>query len=123
MSRTRVLVVDGDQDGRAALVNTLSRAGYDVQAASDESEAMDVYCEQPVDVVVADLNLPDGAGLETVAAFNRRFPETRIIAISSTAGPLNSTLTVCRALGASRTIVKPFENGELLDAVKEVADV
>ena len=120
---TRILVVDGDEQSRETMVRTLARAGYDVRGAVDERDAMGVYCEQPADLVIADLNMPGGHGLETVAAFHRHFPELRIVAISSTPGPMGSNVRVCAALGAARTLVRPFDNEELLEIVRDVAGV
>ena len=84
---------------------------------------MAVYCEHPADLMIADLHMPDGESLETVASFHRHFPELRILAISSTAGPLNSNLRVCAALGAASTLVRPFDNDELLDIVRDLAGI
>ncbi len=120
---TRILVVDGDANSREAMVTTLGRAGYEVRGVADEKDAMSAYCEQPADLVIADLNLPNGQGLETVAAFHRHFPELRIVAISSTPGPLGSNVRVCAALGAAHTLVRPFDNDELLEIVRDVAGV
>ena len=120
---TRILVVDGDLQSRETIVKSLSRAGYDVRGAADEKDAMAVYCEHPADLMIADLHMPDGESLETVASFHRHFPELRILAISSTAGPLNSNLRVCAALGAASTLVRPFDNDELLDIVRDLAGI
>jgi two-component system chemotaxis response regulator CheY len=120
---TRILVVDSDVLTRGAVVRSLSRAGYDVRGAADESEAMNAYCEQPADLVIADLNMPAGEGLETVASFRRHFPDLRILAISPTPGPLDSNVAVCTTLGATRTMVRPFDNEELLDAVRDLSGI
>jgi two-component system OmpR family response regulator len=118
---TRILVVDSDARARDAVVRSLSRAGYDVRGVADESEAMAAYCEQPADLVIADLN--GGEGLETVASFHRLFPELQILAISPSRGPLDSHVAVCSTLGATRTMVRPFKNEELLDTVRDLAGI
>ena len=120
---TRILVVDSDFLARDAVVKSLSRAGYDVRGVADENDAMNAYCEQPADLVIADLNRPAGQGLETVASFRRLFPELRILAISPSRGPLDSNVAVCSTLGATRTMVRPFESEELLDAVRDLAGI
>lgn len=118
---TRILVVDSNALARDAVVRSLSRAGYDVRGVTDDSEAMAAYCEQPADLVIADLN--GGEGLETVASFRRLFPELQILAISPSRGPLDSNVAVCTTLGATRTMVRPFESEELLDAVRDLAGI
>jgi len=120
---TRILVVDSDLLTRDTVVRSLTRAGYDVRGVADENEAMNAYCEQPADLIIADLNMPAGQGLETVGSFRRLFPELQILAISPSRGPLDSNVAVCSTLGATRTMVRPFDKDELLDTVQDLAGI
>jgi len=64
----RVLVVDDDDDIRLLLHELLSGAGYLVETAQDGRAALRVFHENPIDVVVLDLSMPDLDGFETLSA-------------------------------------------------------
>jgi FixJ family two-component response regulator len=67
-----------------------------------------------------DILMPDQDGLESILTLRREFPKARIMAItggSDMIGILNF-LDVARMLGACRTLQKPFEMQQLLDAVQ-----
>lgn len=116
---SRILVVEDDLLKREMLVRLLEREGYHVESTTS-AEAMQVYCDAPADAVIADISSPEGEGLETIAALHEHFPEVKIIAISSTAGPVGSLVRVAKALGVARMLIRPFDSQRLLTAVKEV---
>jgi CheY-like chemotaxis protein len=74
-----------------------------------------------VDVVVTDVIMPKKDGLETISEIRRKYPNTRIIAISGGARPSGSgALSKAQALGANGTLAKPFRQKALLDLVDEL---
>lgn len=64
MKKTRVLIVDDEQDVIAALEFRLATAGYEVVTASNGAEALDVIQTSDVDLVLADFMMPEINGLE-----------------------------------------------------------
>jgi signal transduction histidine kinase len=73
----RILVVDDERSVREAIVEGLTRAGYVVYATGDVDEAVTVLARETVDLVVTDLVLPGGSGLEvarTVKQSHRHIP-------------------------------------------------
>ena len=58
----RVLVVDDDDDIRLLLDELLRGAGYDVTTASDGRDALRTFHENPTDLIVLDLSMPDSTG-------------------------------------------------------------
>jgi len=118
---TLILVVDDDNQIRGMLRRLLEKEGYEVVEAIDGTEAMRLYQERPVDLVITDLIMPNKEGIETIIELRRIFPEVKIIAISGggRVGPA-TYLSMAEKLGASRIFTKPFENDELLTAVKEL---
>lgn len=64
------------------LGKVLTRAGYDVQEASNGREAIEFYRIRPTDLVITDLVMPEKEGLEMIVEFNRLYPGDKIIAIS-----------------------------------------
>jgi DNA-binding NtrC family response regulator len=111
----RVLLIDDDPGVSEVVGLLLEREGYDVQRAGSVQEARTrVHAGEP-DLVITDLKLPDGTGLEVVAAVRARRPRLPIIMITSYSS-IESAIAALRG-GAVDYVIKPFNNDELLRAV------
>lgn len=98
----------------------LERAGFQVQEAADGKEALACYRQQPFDLVIMDILMPDQDGLESIIQLRREFPAVKVIAItggSDMIGVLNF-LEVAHMLGARRTLQKPFDLAALVEAAE-----
>lgn len=116
-----ILIIDDDNQVRGMLRQTLERAGYDVLDAPNGKEGIKLYRQDPADLVITDLIMPEKEGIETIIELRRDFPAVKIIAISG--GGRNDPeeyLHMAKTLGAQRTFTKPFERKELLEAVREL---
>jgi CheY-like chemotaxis protein len=82
----RVLVVDDEQAVRETLVQGLTRDGYVVHATGDVGDAVALLGREPVDLVVTDLVLPGGSGLEVARTVKRAHPGTPVILITGWPG-------------------------------------
>jgi CheY-like chemotaxis protein/anti-sigma regulatory factor (Ser/Thr protein kinase) len=82
----RILVVDDEQGVRETLVEDLTRAGYLVHATGDVGEAVAVLGREGVDLVVTDLVLPGGSGLEIARTVKRKHPGIPVILITGWPG-------------------------------------
>lgn len=114
-----VLVVDDEDQVRQLIRATLEQAGYQVREARDGKEALCLYRQKPVDLVIMDILMPDQDGLESITTLRREFPTVKVIAITGGTdmiGILNF-LDVAKMMGASRTLKKPFDMHALLNAV------
>jgi CheY-like chemotaxis protein len=78
----RVLVVDGDPDTVAVLNRSLSHRGYSVRTASTSRDAQKVCREQRFDVVLSEVFLPDGSGLDLAKQIRGCCPEVRLVAFT-----------------------------------------
>ncbi len=114
----RILVVDDEHFMRNFMRRVLERAGHEVDEADGGHEAMERLRESKFDVLLTDLLMPTGRGMESITACRREFPDTAIIAISA----VGAYLSIAERLGARRTLEKPFNNRELLDAVDACLD-
>jgi CheY-like chemotaxis protein len=116
-----ILLVDDDEQLRTMISAVLRRAGYEVQAACDGSEAITLYRRNPADLIITDLIMPEKEGLEMIRELRKEYPQARIIAMSGGGrkGAVNC-LDVARAFGAQRVLDKPFSHQEILDAVRDV---
>ena len=114
-----ILVIEDNDNFRLLLRLQLESAGYEVREARNGTEGLQRYGEQPVDVVVCDLFMPEKEGLETIREL-RQAGEAKIIAISGDGLDATSFLRVALHFGAARALSKPFESSELLTAIGEV---
>ncbi|MDY6951804.1 MAG: response regulator [Thermodesulfobacteriota bacterium] len=119
--RPRVLVIDDDVGIRTMLRRLLEGAGYEVTEAPDGNQGIYLYRQDPVDLVITDIIMPEKEGLETIRELRRDFPKVKIVAISG-GGRIRADeyLPMAEKFGADRTLAKPFDPKELLDAVHEL---
>ena len=115
----RVLVIDDESQIRSMLRLMLERAGYEVEEAPDGMEGIRIYRENPVDLVISDLIMPNKDGIGMMIELKKEFPDIKFIAMSG--GGLNKPdgyLEGAKKLGANWTLTKPIDREELLRAVK-----
>jgi DNA-binding NtrC family response regulator len=112
----RVLVIDDDPGLAEVMELLLSREGYAAERAATVKAGLERIGAGPVDLVITDLKLPDGTGLNVIRAIHKIYPELPIILVTSYSS-MESAIAALRA-GAVDYIIKPFENDELLHAVE-----
>ncbi len=103
----RVLVVEDEAYVRESLVAMLASRGFDVAAAASLSEAEAELQRSPVDVVLSDLRMPGGDGLELVSRFQKPMPELPVVILTGH-GTVASAVE-CLKAGASDYILKPAD--------------
>lgn len=83
-SEPTILLVDDHQLFRESIAAVLSKSGYRVLAASDGSDALQkaYECMGPIQVLVADVQLPGISGIELAIQLRRARPDTKILLIS-----------------------------------------
>jgi CheY-like chemotaxis protein len=80
---SRILLIDDNDATRAEVRGMLVAAGHFVQEASDGGAGLDCYRQQPSDLVITDMLMPDTDGVETIRALRRYDPRVKIIAVST----------------------------------------
>lgn len=107
----RLLVVDDETSIREFLEILLLRAGHQVRLAKDAIDAIAQLKEQPVDLVLTDLRLPRGSGMDVLAYVSKQMPSTQVVIMTAFA----TTETAIEAMkaGAYDYIIKPFKVDEL----------
>src|SRR6185295_12670339 len=80
-TKPRALIVEDDASFRAALGEYVRNEGFQVAMSPDLRQAREELAQGPPDVIFIDLNLPDGSGLDLIAAagINGHLPETIMI--------------------------------------------
>jgi two-component system response regulator PilR (NtrC family) len=112
----RILVVDDEQSMREVLGIMLRREGYEVVTAHSRAQAAAALAQGPVSLVITDVKLPDGDGIEVLRHVKAASPETVVIVITA----FGSTQTAVAALklGAHDYLLKPFDVDELKIVVR-----
>jgi two-component system KDP operon response regulator KdpE len=111
----RLLVVEDDREIRAMMQSSLAVEGFEVQTAVSLSEARALLAHRVPDVVVLDLGLPDGDGLELVQHIRKQ--HTLPILIVSARHQEAQKIRLLDA-GADDYLTKPFAVGELLARIR-----
>ncbi len=116
----QILIIDDDPTSLFTLRAILEDAGHEVVEATDGAMGGRLYREQPTDLVITDIVMPEKEGLETIVELRTEFPNVKVFAISGggTVKPKNY-LDTAEKLGALKTFVKPIDGDELLAAVEE----
>jgi len=116
-----ILVIDDDQEVREFLVTVLERGGHEVKAACNGRDGVAMFSENPVQVVITDIIMPEKDGIETILDLRREHPDLKVIAISGGGRTTpENYLHSARLLGADRAMRKPFKNEDILKAVEEL---
>jgi DNA-binding NtrC family response regulator len=114
--RERLLVIDDDPGLAEVIELLLEREGYAVQHASTLKRGIELAGTEEFELVVTDLKLPDGTGLDAIQRIRRDLPWLPIIMITSYSS-MESAIAALRA-GAVDYIIKPFDNNEFLHSIE-----
>ena len=118
-----ILVVDDFQDIRESLSEIFEDAGCQVASAENGLKAIKVLKQQPIDLIVSDILMPEMDGLELVKATRDTHPDMKFILISG-GGRYNEDfdyLEMSKLLtGISTVLSKPFEPEVLINMTEEL---
>ena len=112
----RVLVVEDEEDIAFPLVRTLEREGYDVAWVDTGEGALTSLAEEPAEVVILDLGLPDIDGLEVCRRARDAGFAGAIMIVTARAGELDRVVGL--DYGADDYLSKPFGLAELQARVR-----
>jgi two-component system NtrC family sensor kinase len=115
----RALVIDDDPILREFCAATLRRAGFAVEALASTHEALDLLRARSFDLIILDLYLPDGDGLDLLEQMRERRIAAPILLISGGATVADAARAM--RLGARGLLIKPFKAEELRTTALEIA--
>jgi two-component system response regulator FlrC len=107
-----ILIVDDDAGFRKLLESILAGEGYGVEIAASVREAIGAGERRNFHVVLANLRLPDGDGLEVLRWFAERSPDAALVMIAGSGAV--STAVEAMKLGAAGYVAKPLSSPEEL---------
>lgn len=118
MSKGRVLVVDDNPDNCRILQVTLRRGGFTVLTAMSGREALRLYAEEPVDIALLDLSMPEMDGITLLRHLRQQNPNLQAIVVTAY-GSIERAVEAMKA-GALDFLTKPVRS-EVLLALMEKA--
>lgn len=120
MNPFKILVVDDEESIREFFEIMLKREGYEVHSAANGRLALEWLKENPVDVVISDIQMPEMSGLELLQKVRESDSEAIVIMITA----FGSTETAVEAmkLGAYDYIQKPFKIDEVKIVLKQALE-
>ncbi len=117
LSGPRILVVEDERAISEPLEKLLAREGFAVTVAATVADALAEFAADPPDLILLDLNLPDGDGRD-VAREIRRSSGVPIIML--TARGTETDRIVGLEIGADDYVVKPFSSAEVIARIRAV---
>ena len=114
-----ILVIDDDAAVRGLFQTVLQSAGHTVSLAANVAEGIDRLRESIIDVVITNLNMPQGTGLEVISLLRHNFPATKVVVVSAEASEYDP-LETGPLLNAAEVLPKPVGVSHLLGTVNRV---
>ena len=117
----KILLVDDDPFIIESTTIVLEDSGYEVSAAHNGDEALDLLASKTYDLMITDVVMPQKDGIEVLLNVKRRYPDLKVMVISG-GGRLNVTnyLETAQHMDAAATLAKPFNNKDLLDKISDI---
>lgn len=117
MEQKDILIVDDDENMNFALCETLLRKNYSTDKAFSYLEAKEKINFFNYPMVITDVRMPDGSGIDLVSEIKKKNPETCVIVITAY-GKIEDAVTALKN-GAEDYILKPFPAEKILELVEQ----
>jgi DNA-binding NtrC family response regulator len=118
--KANILILDDEESIRFSFHRFLTAEGHHVTTAASYSEALERMDEGKFHLILADIILGDGFGINILKEVLRRILKTRVIIM--TAYPTAETALLSSRLNAADYLIKPLRQKGLLDAVKRTLE-
>lgn len=115
---THILVVDDDPEIRSLLARYLGEQGFRVSTAGDRHECENRIADSNLDLIVLDVMLPDGSGLDICRGLRDRQPYIPVILLTALKEDVDRIVGL--EIGADDYLGKPFNPRELVARIKAV---
>lgn len=120
MPAKSILIVDDETSVRESLEKVLSKAGYATWTANSGHEALALLAHHQVDIVLSDLKMPDGDGVELLKNIKKDYPDIEVILLTGY-GTIETAVDAMRE-GAYDFISKPPKKAIILSAVERAIE-
>ncbi len=120
MGNKNILVVEDDKSTRDTMVDLLSETGYEVESANNGEEAIKMVQEYGFNMVITDLKMPKGDGIQVLKQVKKIDSQT-IVIICTGYGTVDTAVKAMK-LGAYEYITKPIKVEEIKLVVQRALD-
>ena len=117
---SNILIVDDEQSYRQLLTLVFQADGHSIRTASNGQEAIELLQEEPADVIISDVRMPDMNGIELLSSVRTSFPDAGVVLMTAFASV--ETARDAFKLGADDFIQKPFDVEELKLIVRKTLE-
>ena len=120
-----VVIADDVVEIQQLMQQWLRELGYLVTCVSTGRDAVRVLRTVHVDMVITDILMPEGDGLEVITELRRAQPTAKIIAMSGGGNHLRAAdcLKLAKGLGAHGVLTKPFNRQQVIEVVSQLMSV
>src|SRR5438552_9991516 len=115
-----ILIVDDEQSYRQLLSLVFEDSGSNIRTAMNGRQALDQLQDEPADVIISDVKMPDMDGIEMLRAVRETLPDVGVVLMTAFASV--ETAREAFKLGADDFIQKPFDVEELKLIVKKTLE-
>ncbi|TNE92108.1 MAG: sigma-54-dependent Fis family transcriptional regulator [Deltaproteobacteria bacterium] len=116
----RILVIDDDSSNQVTLERLLSREGYEVRKAGSGREGLELFRQQPVDLVLTDFKMPGMSGIDVLRAVRTLDPDVEVLVMTAY-GTVETAVEAMKE-GAYDFVAKPLKRLELVTTVKKALE-
>ncbi|NCU03367.1 MAG: sigma-54-dependent Fis family transcriptional regulator, partial [Chitinophagaceae bacterium] len=119
-AHAKVLVIDDEEKIRTLLSKIISLEGFEVTQASDVKTGFKSLAGKDTDVIICDVKLPDGSGVELVKMFKEKYPAVEIILLTAY-GNIPDGVTAIKN-GAFDYLTKGDDNNRIIPLLYKAAE-
>ncbi len=121
MNKLKILLIDDEKDALDAMrIGLSTEKSYQIQVAPSRNDAINIIKSGLIDIVVTDLKLKDGTGLEILTFIQENFPKISVIIVTAY-GSIDSAVKAIRG-GAYDYLQKPIRLTELKRVLSRIAE-
>lgn len=117
---SNILIVDDEQSYRQLLTLVFQTDGHSLRTAANGHEALELLQEEPADVIISDVRMPDMNGIELLSSVRESYPDSGVVLMTAFASV--ETARDAFKLGADDFIQKPFDVEELRLIVRKTLE-
>lgn len=115
-----ILIVEDEFELREALVYEFKRRGCNVVSAANGVEAFELLLENPVDIVLSDVRMPEGDGVHLLKNIKTKYPNVPIVLLAT--GFADLTEAEALSMGAYALLEKPINRKQMISILEAYCD-
>ena len=120
MNNLSLLYAEDDEEVLENTVYLLDGCCPIIYTANNGEDALNIYKEKKIDIILLDINMPKMSGLDVLREIRKKDNQTQVVFMSAFSDSLNLISAI--NLGISAYIVKPYSPSDLKDIIKKIAD-